>query len=64
MQPGEELYDAKVKVLGEYVRHHVKEEEREMFPQVRKSDMDLKMLGEELMARKKQLEREMKLRIQ
>jgi hemerythrin superfamily protein len=41
MEPGEELYDAKVKVLGEYVNHHVKEEEEELFPKVRKSDMDL-----------------------
>lgn len=64
MEPGEDLYDAKVTVLGEYVRHHVKEEEREMFPQARKGDLDLKMMGEQLAARRKELEREMKSRIQ
>jgi hypothetical protein len=64
MQPGEELYDAKVTVLGEYIRHHVKEEEREMFPQARKGDLDLKMLGEQLSARKTELEGQMKAQVQ
>ena len=41
MTPDEDLYDAKVKVLGEYIDHHVKEEEEEMFPKCRKSKMDL-----------------------
>jgi len=48
MQPGEELYDAKVTVLGEYVEHHVKEEEKEMFPKARKARMDLEELGERI----------------
>ena len=39
--PGQPLYDAKVKVLGEQVRHHVEEEETELFPEVRKTDLDL-----------------------
>jgi hemerythrin superfamily protein len=64
MQPGEDLYDAKVTVLGEYVRHHVQEEEKEMFPQVRKTDLDLKMLGEQLTARKTELEGQMKAQVQ
>jgi hemerythrin superfamily protein len=64
MQPGEELYDAKVTVLGEYVRHHVQEEEKEMFPLVRKTDLDLKMLGEQLTARKTELEGQMKAQVQ
>jgi hemerythrin superfamily protein len=55
MEPGEELYDAKVKVLGEYVNHHVEEEEGELFPKVRKSDLDLKEIGERLKARKDEL---------
>lgn len=55
MKPGEHLYDAKVKVLSEYIKHHVKEEENEMFPQLRQSGMDLKELGAQLMARKQQL---------
>lgn len=55
MQPSEELYDAKVTVLGEYIEHHVKEEEKEMFPKLRKTDLDLKELGASLQARKSEL---------
>jgi hemerythrin superfamily protein len=55
MEPADELYDAKVKVLGEYVDHHVQEEEGEMFPKVRESGLDLDALGEELVARKQEL---------
>jgi hemerythrin-like domain-containing protein len=54
-KPGQELYDAKVKVLGEYIRHHVKEEQNELFAQVRKTKLDLKELGERLQARKQEL---------
>ncbi|MCF8203485.1 MAG: hemerythrin domain-containing protein [Methylotenera sp.] len=53
--PDDPLYDAKVKVLGEYIDHHVKEEEGEMFPKVRKSDLDLDALGEDIAARKAEL---------
>ena len=53
--PGEKLYDAKVKVLSEYVKHHVKEEEGELFPLARKADLDLDALGRELLARKEAL---------
>jgi hemerythrin superfamily protein len=49
------LYDAKVKVLGEYIDHHVKEEEDEMFPKVRKSEMDLLALGLAIADRKQEL---------
>lgn len=55
MKPGEHLYDAKVKVLSEYIKHHVVEEENEMFPQLRSSGIDLEALGEKLRARKQQL---------
>jgi len=53
--PGSEEYDADVKVLGEYVHHHVEEEHEELFPKVRKSAMDLKALGTTMRARKKEL---------
>ena len=57
-QAGDDKFDAKVKVLGEYIRHHVKEEETEMFPKVRKADLDLKALGSEMAARKAELQSE------
>jgi hemerythrin superfamily protein len=55
MSADEDLFDAKVKVLSEQIDHHVKEEEGELFPKVRKSDLDLEALGEELAARKAEL---------
>lgn len=53
--PQQELYDAKVKVLGEYVDHHVKEEEGEIFPKARKGGFDAAALGAEISARKQEL---------
>ncbi len=55
MDPGDDLYDAKVKVLSEQIEHHVQEEEGEMFPLVRKTRLDLIALGEEMNQRKEQL---------
>jgi hypothetical protein len=55
MKVGDDLYDAKVKVLGEQIKHHVKEEQEELFPEARESGMDLRALGEQLAARKKEL---------
>lgn len=54
--PGDDLWDAKVTVLSEYIKHHVKEEHTEMFPKVRKTKLDLKALGEQLRQRKEQLQ--------
>jgi hemerythrin superfamily protein len=55
MGPDADLYDAKVKVLGEYIDHHVKEEEGEIFPKLKKSELDLQTLGEEIAERKQEL---------
>lgn len=56
MEPTDDLYDAKVKVLSELIDHHVKEEESEMFPKARKAKLDLDALGAEIAARKEQIE--------
>jgi hemerythrin superfamily protein len=53
--PGDEMFDAKVKVLSEYVKHHVKEEHNEMFPKVRASSLDLVELGARMAQRKAEL---------
>ncbi|MDG3443333.1 hemerythrin domain-containing protein [Nitrospirillum amazonense] len=57
MKPGDEFYDAKVKVLGEYIKHHVKEEEQPggLFSQAKRGDEDLNEMGERLKARKQEL---------
>jgi len=53
--PYGEMYDAKVKVMGEFVKHHVKEEEKEMFPKARKTKLDMQALGAQMASRKVEL---------
>ena len=61
MKPSDAFYDAKVKVLGEYIKHHVKEEEQPggVFAQAKRGDEDLNAMGERLKARKEELMAEM-----
>jgi hypothetical protein len=58
MSADDEYFDAKVTVLSEMIKHHVKEEEQPggMFAEAKKSDMDLKALGERLLERKSELQ--------
>jgi hemerythrin-like domain-containing protein len=58
LEPGEPFYDATFTVLVEYVKHHVKEEETEMFPQVKKAKLNLDELGAQMKQRKEELEDE------
>ena len=55
VEPDGEMYDARVKVLSEYVKHHVEEEQNEMFPKVTASSLDTVELGARLAARKEDL---------
>lgn len=54
--PEDELYKAKFTVLGEYVNHHVNEEESELFPKIIKKDIDLREIQEQIETRKEALQ--------
>ena len=58
----DDYIDAKVTVLSEMIKHHVKEEEKPggMFAEAKKSDMDLAALGEQLLARKREIQSQLK----
>lgn len=59
MEPYDELYDAKVTVLGEYINHHIKEEQEKMFPKVIKAKLDMHALSTEMLASKQELNGEL-----
>ena len=61
MEPGESFYDATFTVLAEYVNHHIKEEEKELFPQAKKAKMDVQGLAEPMQQRKQELAEELGL---
>ena len=58
MDGSESHYDAKFTVLAENVRHHIKEEEEDMFPKAQKTEIDFDALGKKMLVRKEELLRE------
>jgi hemerythrin-like domain-containing protein len=58
MEPGDDLYEAKFTVLGEYVRHHISEEQEKIFPKVKNAKLDLESLGAEIHRREDELRAE------
>jgi len=55
LKPADEIFEAKFKVLGELVKHHIEEEEGEMLPKAEKSDIDWEKLETTVMKRKEAL---------
>lgn len=57
LRPGADHYDAKVRVLGSYVRHHVEQEQNRLFSRARQARLNMRVLGEQIVERKKELQR-------
>lgn len=55
MEPDGEMFDAKIKVMSEYVKHHVKEEQEEMFPKAKSTRLNMVELGVRITERKAEL---------
>jgi hemerythrin superfamily protein len=59
MEPGDNLFDARIRVLEEMVKRHIQEEEEELFPELTSAGMDTAAVGQELARRKQELLAEM-----
>jgi hypothetical protein len=55
MSPSDDRYEAKFKVLGESIKHHIKEEEGTMFPKAEDVEVDWEELSQKAIARKEAL---------